>query len=69
MVTDADVTSWLPGDNLFDDAVFVPFDKPVGKYEIQVCIVERQSHKPKVNLAIEGRTTEGWYSIGKIEIK
>lgn len=69
MVTDADITSWLPGDNLFDDAVFVPFDMPMGEYEVQVGIVDRQSHEPKVNLAIEGRTAEGWYSIGKIEIK
>lgn len=69
MITDADITSWLPGDYLVDDAVFVPFDMPLGKYEIQIGIVDKQSHEPKVNLAIEGRTAEGWYSIGEIEIK
>jgi hypothetical protein len=69
LITDADITTWLPGDNLYDDAVFVPHDMPAGKYELQIGIVDRQSHEPKVNLAIEGRTPEGWYSIGEIEIK
>lgn len=69
MITDADITTWLPGDNVYDNGVFVPFDMPVGEYEIQIGIVDRQSHEPKINLAIEGRDTEGWYSIGKIKIK
>jgi hypothetical protein len=69
LLTDADITTWLPGDNLYDDAVFIPQDMPVGKYELQIGIVDRQSHEPKVNLAIEGRNTEGWYQMGEIEIK
>lgn len=69
MITDADITTWLPGDNLYDGAVFVPLDMPSGIYQLQIGIVDRQSHEPKVNLAIEGRDTEGWYSVGKIEIK
>jgi hypothetical protein len=67
-VTDADIKSWLPGDNLYNDAIFVPWDMPSGIYQLQIGIVDRQSHEPKVNLAIEGRDTEGWYSIGEIEI-
>jgi len=69
MITDADITTWLPGDNLYDDAVFVPIDMPAGIYQLQIGIVDRQSHEPKVKLAIEGRDTEGWYPVGKIEIK
>jgi hypothetical protein len=69
IITDADINTWLPGDNLYDDAVFVPFDMPAGIYQLQIGIVDRQSHEPKVKLAIEGRDTEGWYPIGKIEIK
>lgn len=68
LITDADITTWLPGDNLFNDEIFVPLDMPKGVYELQLGIVDRQSHKPKVNLAIEGRTEDGWYAIGKIEI-
>jgi len=69
LLTDADITTWLPGDNLYDDAVFIPLDMPVGIYQLQIGIVDRQSHEPKVKLAIEGRDTEGWHSVGKIEIK
>ncbi|HZK60656.1 MAG TPA: DUF4832 domain-containing protein [Anaerovoracaceae bacterium] len=69
MITDADITTWMPGDNLYDDAVFVPIDMPEGVYQLQIGIVDRQSHEPKVNLAIAGRTPKGWYSVGKIEIK
>ncbi len=69
IITDADINSWLPGDNLYDDAVFIPFDMPSGMYQLQIGIVDRQSHEPKVNLAIEGRDKEGWYSLGKMEIK
>jgi len=69
IATDANINSWLPGDNLFDDAIFVPWDMPSGLYQLQIGIVDHQSHEPKVKLAIEGRNTDGWYSIGKIEIK
>jgi hypothetical protein len=68
MLTDADITTWLPGDNVFDDAVFVPLDMPAGEYDLQIGIIDRQSHEPKVKLAIEGMDQEGWYSIGKMNI-
>ena len=69
MITDVDITAWLPGDNLYDDAVFVPLDMPAGIYQLQIGIVDPQSHEPRVNLAIEGRDKEGWYPVGNIEIK
>jgi hypothetical protein len=69
ITTDADITSWLPGDNVYDNAVFVPMNMPAGKYQLQVGIVDKQNPEPKVKLAIEGRTNEGWYTLGDIEIK
>jgi len=69
VITDADISSWFPGDNIYDDAIFVPANMPVGKYDIQIGIVDRQTHKPKVNLAIAGKDPDGWYSLGKIEIE
>jgi hypothetical protein len=68
-ITDADINSWFPGDNLYYDAIYVPWDMPAGSYQLQIGIVDRQSHEPRVNLAIEGRDTEGWYSLGEIEIR
>ena len=67
--TTAAIKTWLPGDNIYDSSVFIPFDMPIGNYELQIGIVDRQSFEPKVKLAIEGRDTEGWYTIGKISVK
>ncbi len=69
LVTDADITSWLPGDNLYDNSIFLPSDMPKGKYQLQIGIVDRQHHQPKVKLAIEGKTPDGWYALGEIDIK
>lgn len=67
--TCANINSWLPGDNLYDDAILVPPDMPPGIYQLQIGIVDCQTHEPRVNLAIEGGTTEGWYPLGKITVK
>ena len=68
MITDADINAWLPGDNVYDNAVFVPLDMPSGEYNLQIGIVDPQSHEPKVKLAIEGVDQDGWYTIGDIKI-
>ena len=69
MITDADITEWMPGDNLYDNSIFIPPDMPAGEYQIQIAIVDNQSHKPKVMLAIDGRDPEGWYNVGIINVK
>ena len=47
MVTDADITSRLPGDNIYDNSLFVPFDTPKGNYKLQIglSIVKRMTRK------------------------
>ena len=69
LITDADITSWLPGDSLFDDRVFLPPDLPEGEYELQLGIVDPQTRKPRVRLAIEDRNDEGWYPMGTITVE
>ncbi len=69
MATQADIKSWFPGDNIYDSDIFIPLDMPVGEYELQIGIIDRQSHKPKIQLAIEGKDAEGWYTVSKINIK
>lgn len=66
--TDAEITNWLPGDNLYDNSINIPYDLPAGNYIIDIGIVDRQTNEPKVNLAIEGRTADGWYHLGKINV-
>jgi hypothetical protein len=69
LLTDADITTWLPGDNIYDDAVFVPLNIPAGEYDIQIGLVDRSTHNPTVKLAITGRQSDGWYQLGRINIK
>lgn len=69
VVTNADISNWLPGDNIYDNAVSVPKNISTGIYKLQIGIVDDQSKMPGVSLAIKGRENDGWYSIGDIEIK
>ncbi|MCP5109560.1 MAG: DUF4832 domain-containing protein [bacterium] len=66
--TDADIREWLPGDNLYDDAVFVPFGMPEGNYDLDIALLDPRTRKPKVKLAIEGITNDSWYRLGKIKV-
>lgn len=67
--TDAKLREWLPGDILHNQNLYIPYDAPLGKYRLEVGIVSPVSFEPRVKLAIEGKTDDGWYSIGEIEVK
>ncbi len=67
--TGADIRKWLPGDNLYDSAVFVPSGMPQGEYDIGVAIIDPQSAQPAVKLAIAGVGADGWYDLGKIRVQ
>jgi len=68
LVTNADIRNWLPGDAVYDDAVFLPASMPSGTYDLQVGLLDPQTRQPKVKLAIEGLDPEGWYTLGKISV-
>jgi hypothetical protein len=63
------IRDWLPGNIIWDEKLFVPFDAPLGKYQLELAIISPASFEPRVKLAIEGKTGDGWYSIGEIEIR
>lgn len=67
--TAAEVRKWLPGDSVYEDAVFVPADLPPGDYEVGVALLDPATRVPKVKLAIEGRQPDGWYGLGKVEVR
>ncbi|TKJ38170.1 MAG: DUF4832 domain-containing protein [Planctomycetes bacterium B3_Pla] len=68
LAANADIRTWLPGDNLYDDAVLIPDNIPAGEYDLQIAILDPLSNEPKVKLAISSRRPDGWYSLGKIKI-
>jgi len=69
IVTDAQMRNWLPGDAVWDGAVYVPDDLPAGDYQVAVAILDPRLGKPAIQLAIEGRDPEGWYSVGQVEVR
>jgi hypothetical protein len=69
LVTHADLRSWLPGDNLYDNTVEIPTDTPTGSYDLQIGILGERFDEPEVKLAIEGRRPDGWYDLGKINLR
>jgi hypothetical protein len=69
LLTGADIRKWLPGDAVYDDAVFLPADLPPGAYDLQIGILDPQTRMPKVKLAIEGIDGEGWYTLGRIDVR
>ena len=69
LLTAADIRTWLPGDAVYDDAVYIPAGMPAGEYDLQIGVLDPQTLKPKVKLAIEGIDGEGWYSLGKINVQ
>jgi len=67
-ITDANVSDWMPGDIVYDNSVFVPWDFPLGICDVQIAIVDKLKHDPRINLAIEGKMSDGWYELGKLKI-
>jgi hypothetical protein len=69
LATAADIRGWLPGDNLYDDAVFLPAGMPPGEYALELAILDPETRQPKVKLAIAGMRPDGWYSLGTIQVE
>lgn len=69
LTTDADIRDWLPGDVVYNSAVFVPSDLAPGDYELAIALVDPQTRRPAVKLAIAGGDSESWYPLGKIAVR
>ncbi|MEN6337340.1 MAG: right-handed parallel beta-helix repeat-containing protein [Phycisphaerales bacterium] len=50
------------------DSVALPSDLPAGQYVLAVGIVGENSMEPVVRLAIQGRSSDGWYPLSKVTI-
>lgn len=67
--TCANLLTWLPGDIVQDENLFIPFDMPVGTYQLEISIISPVSLEPRVRLAISGINEDGWYPMGEIVVK
>ena len=68
LATRAEIRSWLPGDSLYNDAVFLPANLDPGEYDLSLALLDPYAHKPKVKLANVGTQADGWFPLGKINI-
>jgi len=69
LVTDADLLTWLPGDIVYDDQLFLQHDMPEGTYELEIALVSPHTFEPVIKLAISGINDEGWYPMGSILVQ
>jgi hypothetical protein len=67
--TDADIRKWLPGEIVFNSSVPMPADVTPGQYELQIGVIDPETGKPNVKLAIAGIDPEGWYNLGSITVR
>lgn len=53
-----------------EDTIALPQDIPPGEYEMALAVVESANHPvPVVRLAIQGRTNDGWYPVGRVRVQ
>jgi hypothetical protein len=64
-----DIRKWLPGDAVFDGTLFLPSNLPAGKYDVRVAMIDPQTNAPAIRFAIEGRDSDGWYSLGSLNVE
>lgn len=69
LMTNADVRTWMPGDNLYNNNVFVPLSIPDGDYTLEIALIDAATREPKIKLAIAGVEADGWYPMGTVKIR
>jgi hypothetical protein len=66
----APLRRWLPGvQHEVEDVVTLPEDVPDGSYALDGAILDQAGHAPFVDLAIEGKRQDRWYSISTVMIR
>ena len=73
LLTDVDIRDWMPGDNLYNDAVLIPYDVSPGEYQLEFALVEPlleigRAPEPAIGLPINAESDGGWYRLGTIRI-
>ena len=69
LVTSANLLTWLPGDIVHDESLFLPKDIPLGKYQLEIALIDPVYLTPKVKIAIDGKQADDWYKLGEITVE
>ena len=67
-VATASIRGWQPGPHRIGVPCSIPGGPRAGRHELVVGIVDPQSQRPVVRLAIAGRDPDGWYPVSHLEV-
>ncbi|MGE5397288.1 MAG: DUF4832 domain-containing protein [Chitinophagales bacterium] len=67
-ITKDDTRKWLPGANNLYSSFKLPTNLPTGTYNLCFAILDPADGKPGVVFAVEGRQSDGRYSVGTISV-
>jgi hypothetical protein len=63
-----DIRTWMPGDNVLSDKITFPKSLKRGECSVDIGIIENKTKKPKVLLAIQPRSDDGWHPLTQMDI-
>ena len=66
--TSEDIRTWLPGTKTFESLLSIPANLPEGNYTICAAIIDPETGKPGIDLAISGKRSDGRYPVSSITI-
>jgi hypothetical protein len=68
-ISDQSIQGWLPGEISVDVEYPLPDDLSDGEYDLELGLVFHSAPDRIVPIANEGKTDDGWYLVGEMEIK
>jgi hypothetical protein len=68
-VADHSIRGWLPGSRSVDVEFPIPVGLSAGKYTLELGLVFHSAPDRTVPIANEGKTNDGWYDVGAMEVE
>ncbi len=69
MRTDVDIRTWLPGEVSISPVLTVPAGVPAGEYAFELALLDPYYGTPRIKLAVDGETGDGWYGWSTIAVR
>ncbi|NQX71365.1 DUF4832 domain-containing protein [Paenibacillus alba] len=67
--SETDIRSWLPGGHPAELPLTLPSSLMTGTYSVLIGILDPQMNQPDIQLAIEGKRSDGWYALDTIAVQ
>jgi len=67
-ITDMSILGWLPGNKNINVTYKLPADLQIGKYYLEMGLVFHSSVEHTIPIANKGKTSDGWYALGSLDM-